>query len=296
MTGYLRPVTHEGGVSTFIAHTRRTRPSQEPGVDFYCPIGTPVYAIWSGVVVAVGGGIVPATGRYVTVNLDPDRFGMKRRVRYLHLSKQSVRTGQRVERGDVIGLSGASGYGSEYFGASSLERIPSNTGGPHVHVTLWPGHWQRFGSKSSGAIDIEQHISGPQLAGEGDEEFMEKIDELWQNWMPGKKGVKVAGEGYKLFVEIVQKVRTAAADSAKGVWATTVSRGGKKITALQELADAKSAALANGAKLEELLKRPATTVSLTDAQVDQLAAKVGDKVALTLAPAVLDALADRLKD
>lgn len=159
MGGYLRPVTHQGGVSTFLAHTRRTRPSSEPGVDFYCPIGSPVYAVWSGVVVAVGGGIVPATGRYVTIDLDDGR-----RVRYLHLQKQRVSTGQRVRRGDVIGLSGASGYGSEYFGASSLSRIPSNTGGPHVHVTLWPGHWQRFGATTSGAIDIQQYISAPAAA------------------------------------------------------------------------------------------------------------------------------------
>lgn len=161
MPGYLRPVSHQGGVSTYVAHTRRTRPSKEPGVDFYCPIGSHVYAVWSGKVVAVGGGIVPATGRYVTIDLDDGN-----RVRYLHLSKQSVRAGQRVKRGDVIGLSGASGYGSEFFGASSLSRIPSNTGGPHVHVTLWPGHWQRFGATTSGTIDIQQHISGPQLAGE----------------------------------------------------------------------------------------------------------------------------------
>jgi hypothetical protein len=123
---------------------------------------------------------------------------------------------------------------------------------------------------------------------------MAKIDDLWQQWLPGQAGVKAAGTAYLHFVEILTKTRTAVADTAKAVWAQPVSRDGKKIPALQELADAKTLSIQTNAKLDELLKRPAAAVTLTDAQVDQLAAKVGEKVALQLAPAILDQMSKRL--
>lgn len=123
---------------------------------------------------------------------------------------------------------------------------------------------------------------------------MAKIDDLWQRWQPGQAGVKTAGDLYLLFAEMVTTVRTLAADTAKAVWATPISRGKDKIPALQELADAKTLSIQANAKLDELLKRPATSVTLTDVQVDQLAEKVGEKVALQLAPAILDQMSKRL--
>lgn len=131
---------------------------------------------------------------------------------------------------------------------------------------------------------------------EGDENFMAKIDEIWQTWMPGKAGVKTAGDAYVLFVEIVTKVRGLGATAAKAVWSTTVSRDSGKVSALQELADAKTHGITANAKLDELLKRPVATVSLTDAQLNAMAQKVGEQVALSIAPKVLDMMSKRLAD
>jgi murein DD-endopeptidase MepM/ murein hydrolase activator NlpD len=162
MSGYLRPVDPTNGrICTYYTHTRRTTPSSEAGVDYYCPIGTPVRAAGDGVIYAVDGGIVPATGRYVTLDLYDGR-----RVRYLHLSRWSTYKGAHVRRGQIIGYSGASGYGSEYFGASSEARIPANTGGPHVHTTLWPGHYYQFGKYPlQPTLDFELYVGGGSASG-----------------------------------------------------------------------------------------------------------------------------------
>src|SRR5690554_847163 len=89
------------------AHQRRGTPSREPGTDFYCPIGTPVVAPADGRIYGYGTSIAPATGRWVGVDFD-----MGFRFRAMHLSKLA-RTSGRVKRGDIIGYSGASGYGEE---------------------------------------------------------------------------------------------------------------------------------------------------------------------------------------
>jgi hypothetical protein len=161
------------------------------------------------------------------------------------------------------------------------------------------GYW--FSQVEPWHYEFTGKVGGPAPAGSGGtpaetgDEFMAKIDDLWQRLLPGEKNVKTAGDVYLLFVDVVQRVRTAVADTTKAVWDQPVRRDGKNVSALQELADAKTLGMQNGAKLDELLKRPAASVSLTDAQVDTLAAKVGEKVALAVAPAVLDAMSARLK-
>lgn len=155
VNGYCRPVTPTG-LSTWLAHTNRGTPSTEPGVDYYCPTGTPIRAASSGVVVDVGGSIYAATGRYVTVDLDDGR-----RVRYLHLLRSRVREGQRVQWGEVIADSGASGYGSDLFGETSRnDAFWNNTGGDHVHMTLWAHQAYTFGRYST--LDPEQYMAADQ--------------------------------------------------------------------------------------------------------------------------------------
>jgi hypothetical protein len=169
---YVRPLPYPADKwrSTFTAHTRRSPRSAEPGVDYYCPLGTTLVSIGDGVVSAVGGGVVPATGRYVKVNLDDGRS-----FRYLHLGpRHSLKArGQRVAKGEPLAISGASGYGSEFFGAPSLAQIPSNTGGPHTHATLWPTYDMRFGYNAAGVpytLDLELYVGGS-AAGDGTEPF-----------------------------------------------------------------------------------------------------------------------------
>lgn len=177
--GYIRPVLYTG-ISSWTAHKRRVPPSQEAGVDYYCPIGSMVHAPAGGRVYQVAGGIAPATGRFVTIDLDDGR-----RVRYLHLLRQLVREGERVTPGQVIGISGASGYGSEFFGASTFEGIPKNTGGPHTHVTLWPTHAYSFGVNAT-TLDFEAYASSSAPAGGGntsEEDELNADDKAWMRLM-----------------------------------------------------------------------------------------------------------------
>jgi murein DD-endopeptidase len=106
-------------------HKNRTPPSSEPGTDYATAYGTAVAAPGNGTVIEIKTSNSGAMGRYVAINLDDGRA-----TRAIHLSRVDVKNGVRVTRGQVIGLSGASGNGSDWYY------------GPHVHQTLWPGaYW-----------------------------------------------------------------------------------------------------------------------------------------------------------
>lgn len=84
------------------------------GMDFACPPGNPVYATGDGTVITVKhdrGGY----GNHVEVD-----HGFGYITRYAHLSRTDVEEGQKVSRGDCLGLSGRSG------------RIT----GPHLHYEV----------------------------------------------------------------------------------------------------------------------------------------------------------------
>ena len=72
------------------------------GVDYAAPVGTPVQAVGSGVVVAAGSG--GAGGRMVRL-----RHSSGFETTYMHLSRIAVRVGSRVEQSQVIGYVGSSG-------------------------------------------------------------------------------------------------------------------------------------------------------------------------------------------
>ena len=74
-----------------------------------------VFAAAGGEVVFVGGNSRSGYGRYVEI-----RHAGGYLTRYAHLSRTSVRVGDRVEQGEVIGRSGNTGY----------------TTGPHLHFEL----------------------------------------------------------------------------------------------------------------------------------------------------------------
>lgn len=147
--GYARPV-NPTGLSTWRAHTNRGTPSTEPGTDYYCPIGTPIRAAASGRVVDAGNSIQPATGRYVTIDLDDGR-----RVRYLHILSRHVNIGDRVQWGQHIADSGATGYGEEDWSWNVAE-----TGGAHVHMTLWANQRYTFGRYAT--LDPEVYMAADQ--------------------------------------------------------------------------------------------------------------------------------------
>ncbi|MCS7230437.1 MAG: peptidoglycan DD-metalloendopeptidase family protein [Candidatus Kryptonium sp.] len=84
------------------------------GVDLVVDVGTPVYATGDGIVSYVG-----YRGRYGLLVEINHGFGYV--TIYAHLSKALVREGQKVKRGDKIGLSGATGLVTA----------------PHLHYEVW---------------------------------------------------------------------------------------------------------------------------------------------------------------
>jgi murein DD-endopeptidase MepM/ murein hydrolase activator NlpD len=83
------------------------------GTDFEAPIGTPVYAMNRGVVRFTD--TLRNYGKTILID-----HGIGLQTVYMHLSEISVTNGQMVEKGELIGLSGDTGY----------------VLGPHLHLTV----------------------------------------------------------------------------------------------------------------------------------------------------------------
>jgi len=209
------------------------------------------------------------------------------RIRFCHLDRHVAGNSTRVAPLDVLAATGNTGY---------VQPAPTRAQphlGAHVHT---------YGLTPSGARwDWTQHATAPAPAG-GDGTPLEdemsadaerKIDELYQALMPGKAGVRTQGPVNKMISDTLEAVRgiesPTAAEVAGAVWSTPVKRGGKNISALQELADAKTHA-AEAAK------------GITAAQVqviaDEIAKHIGSTLrvdAAAIAKAVNDDAAARMK-
>lgn len=83
------------------------------GTDFAVPVGTPVKAPQSGMIINTGSG----DGRGTYIELKSNGVVHK----FFHLSKINVSQGQQVKQGEVIALTGNTGYST----------------GPHLH---WEKH------------------------------------------------------------------------------------------------------------------------------------------------------------
>ncbi len=94
-------------------HPVTGRVSPHNGTDWATPTGTPIVSTGDGVVVMTRKH--PYAGNYVVI-----QHGSRYKTRYLHLSKILVRKGQKILRGQRIGLAGATG------------RVT----GPHIHYEL----------------------------------------------------------------------------------------------------------------------------------------------------------------
>ncbi len=92
-----------------LSHRRRFH----AGTDYAAPIGTPVFSVQAGSVARVARSWT--AGRFVVVRHDDGS-----EAKYLHLDQQAVVEGQRLSRGDVIGVVGKTG------------RVT----GPHLHFEL----------------------------------------------------------------------------------------------------------------------------------------------------------------
>jgi hypothetical protein len=220
--GYARPVEPTGGrMASWLTHTNRGVPSTEPGVDYFCPIGTPIRSAASGVVVDVGTSIMPATGRYITVDLDDGR-----RVRYLHILRHKVGVGTRVRWGQHIADSGATGYGEQDWSWNV-----AGTGGAHVHMTLFRDHSYRFGRYAT--LDPEQYMAPNQSGGNSTEDDMtpEQANQLNQIYKAVFKGGPSMSEGGN-------SIETSLARIMGSV--KPINRDGKQVALRQEVADTKT--------------------------------------------------------
>ncbi|MDD3078684.1 MAG: M23 family metallopeptidase [Paludibacter sp.] len=92
-----------------VYHTRRFH----EGMDFTAPIGTDIYATGNGTVISAGW--KQGYGNCIDIN-----HGYGYMTRYGHMSKILAHVGQKVKRGDVIGLVGSTGKST----------------GPHLHYEV----------------------------------------------------------------------------------------------------------------------------------------------------------------
>lgn len=115
---YIRPVNVTlrlgDGMKFRERHPVLGSPRWHFGQDFCCPIGTEVHATGAGIV-AYAGNQRDGYGTKVVID-----HGYGYRTIYGHLSEFNVRKGQKVSRGDFIGLSGNTGTST----------------GPHLHYQI----------------------------------------------------------------------------------------------------------------------------------------------------------------
>lgn len=114
---FIHPVPSGRISSSFANYIVKSRNRKHHGVDFAAPIGTPVYAASSGVVlIADMGSLSEAFGKAVMIE-----HGDKFQSLSAHLSRIDVKSGDWVQAGQQIGLVGKTGRAT----------------GAHLHFELW---------------------------------------------------------------------------------------------------------------------------------------------------------------
>jgi murein DD-endopeptidase MepM/ murein hydrolase activator NlpD len=110
------------------------------GVDFFVPIGTPVYAAVGGVVVHAGSNLtggfsgrgwgLPYGVQVIVQNVNFKDGSPGLWAGYMHLSKVVVKPGQKIKKGQLLGYSGNTG----------------RTKGPHLHFEIQKSrYWSSTG-------------------------------------------------------------------------------------------------------------------------------------------------------
>ena len=107
-------VTQEYGTTAFAQRAYKTK--FHNGIDFKTPIGTPIYAAEDGEIFAVGNNGRVQYGKFMVIKHKNNLATL-----YAHLSRQIIKVGSSVKKGDIIGYSGNTGYST----------------GPHLHFTVY---------------------------------------------------------------------------------------------------------------------------------------------------------------
>ena len=127
--------------------TRNGGTTEHRGMDFACPVGTPVFATHDGIVRAIRDDVLPSDksfGDYRkrggkdcdkywifnagnAVEIECNTKGSTYMIKYYHLTsvEETLYIGKPVETGDIIGLSGITGNGGS-----------KSSGGPHLHYQV----------------------------------------------------------------------------------------------------------------------------------------------------------------
>ncbi|WP_426446340.1 peptidoglycan DD-metalloendopeptidase family protein [Paenibacillus sp. S-38] len=141
---YVIPV--DGRLTTPYGHTRYVNgkfSGAHLAVDLAAPEGTPVKAANDGVVAL-------ADSLYLTGNSIYLDHGMGLFSQYAHLSKLQVKAGDRVRKGEIIGLVGTTGFST----------------GPHLHFAFWAHNVQVDPNLFFGRSPFHW-LLGTEAAGEG---------------------------------------------------------------------------------------------------------------------------------
>lgn len=119
------------------------RPKHD-GVDMKAPLGTPIYAIYNGVVSSVSNNAKGSGGIYVLINHDLGAGKVHRYIRsyYLHLQKAAVSVGKSVKIGETIGYVNNTGSDSDgnhlHLGIQSKKTPFANGGGYYEGTFINP--------------------------------------------------------------------------------------------------------------------------------------------------------------
>ena len=147
-----------------VLHTYRAH----QGVDYRAPTGAPVVAVASGTVVFAG--VNGGSGRMVHL-----RHANGFESQYLHLSSIAVRTGSRINQGDLIGRVGSTGLATGPHLHYALKRNGVNVNPVTVHRAMPPGdpipsadaprfadaRERAFASFGAAALMAESDVSDP---------------------------------------------------------------------------------------------------------------------------------------
>ncbi|MFT5503760.1 MAG: murein DD-endopeptidase MepM/ murein hydrolase activator NlpD [Gammaproteobacteria bacterium] len=114
--------------------------SEHRGFDILVPTGTEVLAAANGVIKSTE--VTFLYGRVIVLNHGIEPSGQRLQTRYFHLSEFKSIPGQIVERGDPIGLSGASGAAGLFPHLHfEVHRVMIKENFTSVHVLDPQAHW-----------------------------------------------------------------------------------------------------------------------------------------------------------
>lgn len=148
---------------------------KHPGIDYDIPAGTPIIAAADGIIVHIGdpcGGEWWCGGRTVWIG------HMEFFTGYSHLKKVLVKRHQRVKRGELIGLSGASNNGYEHLHYGVIQiggmgRYYSQTYNPN---DFWlNGEAKCYDPKEDYSKYTAQDLTFPVACGEYRETLLSKL-------------------------------------------------------------------------------------------------------------------------